>query len=350
MPETKKTLKRIQIIDGLLRNNEYSMDELNFHCNEMLKEEGDKEVSLRTTQGDILMMQKKYHIKLKEGEGKRIKYYTYEDPSFSIMDQMLPGSHLNETALKKSIKLLGNSGFDPDYGSDPLHQWAIVLMKRIANGETVGGQKFIQFDRSPSSTGNELYYRLFCHIADKQPLLVTYKPFGKEAHQHIVHPYQLRQFNRRWYLVGLREFGPTIQKEPEIYVYPVDRIQEIERSKIIFRESPVDLEEHFNKAYGITIKSDEEVVTVKLKVTPRCYEYIQTKPISDPQKLINEESTDEYKVFTINVQINHELRALILTYGAAMEVLEPQSLRNEIREMVTQMQQKYSAGGSPEKI
>lgn len=326
------------------------MDELNFHCNEMLKKEGDKDVSLRTTQEDILMMQEKYHIKLKGGKGKRLKFYTYEDPSFSIMDQMLPGSHLNESALKKSIKLLGKSGFDPDYGSDPLHQWAIVLMKRIANGETVGGQKFIQFDRSPSSTGNELYYKLFCHIADKQSLLLTYKPFGEKARKHIVHPYQLRQFNRRWYLVGLKEHEPTLQRKPEIYVYPVDRIRGIERAKITFRESPVDLEEHFNKAYGITIKSDEEVVTVKLKVTPRCYEYIKTKPISDPLILVNEESTDEYKIFNINVQINHELRALILSYGAAMEVLEPQSLRDEIREMVTQMQQKYSAEGSPESI
>lgn len=351
MPKTKKTFKRILILDGLLRSGEYTMENLNSECNKQLnkgKKRGEKkeEVSLRTTQGDIKLMQDEYHVQFKSSNGKRIKCYSYKSPTFSIADQLIPGNTLDQSALRRSIEDLSKTGSDVELGLDPIYQWAIVMMKKIAKGEPVGKQKIIQFDSSPCITGSDLYYKLFCYIANQNPLVVTYEPFDSESREHTVHPYQLREYNRRWYLVGLRVFTKEDHKDPTIYVYPVDRIKNVKRTKINFVEPPVDLDEHFEKAYGITVKDDITPVTVKLEVTPKCYHYIETKPIHSSQTLLQDESTEDYKVLTIELQPNFELEALILSYGESMKVLEPLSLRKRIEERLQRMQERYGKDNS----
>lgn len=54
------------------------------------------------------------------------------------------------------------------------------------------------------------------------------------------------------------------------------------------------------------------------------------------------EENNNFAVVTINVKLNKELEALVLSYGSDMEVLSPDSFRARIVEKVKIMNQKYT--------
>ncbi len=43
---------------------------------------------------------------------------------------------------------------------------------------------------------------LFNFIINEQPIKITYEPFGKSAFDAEIHPYYLKQYNNRWFILG----------------------------------------------------------------------------------------------------------------------------------------------------
>ena len=58
------------------------------------------------------------------------------------------------------------------------------------------------------------------------------------------------------------------------------------------------------------------------------------------QTLIEEQ--DEHAIFSLNVIINFELVSELFSYREGVEVLEPQSLRDEMQEVIQNMGKRYS--------
>ena len=77
-------------------------------------------------------------------------------------------------------------------------------------------------------------------------------------------------------------------------------------------------------------ENDSEDIVLRIN-KPR-FEYIRTKPFHLSQRIVEE--NDNFAVVTINVKVNKELEALILSYGCDMEVLSPIGFRARIAEKI----------------
>ena len=85
---------------------------------------------------------------------------------------------------------------------------------------------------------------------------------------------------------------------------------------------------------------DDGAVDVVLRISKPRFDYIRTKPLHLSQRIVEE--NDHFAVVTINVKVNKELEALILSYGSDMEVISPIGFRTRIAEKTKIMNQKYT--------
>ena len=117
-------------------------------------------------------------------------------------------------------------------------------------------------------------------------------------------------------------------------LYALDRIQSVEQLHIPFVEYEGDLNAHFENVIGVSASDKAELEEVKLRISATRFPYIETKPLHWSQTEIKKESTSEYRVITLRVQINNELIASLLSLGEDIEVIEPKRLVCRIREIV----------------
>lgn len=96
-------------------------------------------------------------------------------------------------------------------------------------------------------------------------------------------------------------------------------------------------EEYFKDAFGIHKALAKDVV---LKAYGNEADYLRSAPIHPSQEEI--EQGDDYAVFTLHVGIDAwEFYQEILSHGNRIEVLGPQSLRDDIAKTIDKMRERY---------
>ena len=315
--------ERYRIIDGCFRNSgkQYDIDDLLEEVNRQLVKIDCQPISKRTLQKDIADMQLEYDFKLDDTlwDGRK-RIYRYADTSFSIF------SIRNEEreALERTINML-RSFPEPrplqyDYVAACLEQ--LSTMKSLSDGVSN-----VVFQDNLDYIGREHFLPILQAVENHQPLKIQYRTFtGKEVAKSLF-PYQLRQYNERWFLVA------SDQGYKSLSLYALDRIQSVDQLHIPFVEYDGDIDAHFENVIGVSANDKAEVEEVKLSISAKRFPYIETKPLHWSQTEIKKESTSEYRVVTLRVQINNELIALLLSFGDDLEVLEPSSLRHKISDI-----------------
>ena len=96
--------------------------------------------------------------------------------------------------------------------------------------------------------------------------------------------------------------------------------------------------EFFGKYFGV-ILDDRKPSPVKIKVVSDQVRYIDSLPLHDTQKLIEE--TSEYGIFEYYLVPTYDFRQELLSHGPDVEVLEPEELRDEIKADIAQMYKNY---------
>ncbi|MCH5223153.1 MAG: WYL domain-containing protein [Muribaculaceae bacterium] len=157
-------------------------------------------------------------------------------------------------------------------------------------------------------------------IKESCKIIFTYAGFTRSRAETkiLFHPYFLKRYKQRWYMIGLKE------KENSIRTYALDRIREMQIVKESFKKPDnVTLEQLFGNILGVTT-SKADVKTVKLHTTPTQAKYFRALPLHPSQE---EESHDDYSVFTYKLKLNYELAHEILGLGDAVKVIEPPELK-----------------------
>ena len=97
-------------------------------------------------------------------------------------------------------------------------------------------------------------------------------------------------------------------------------------------------ETYFSNFFGIIVW-DGAPVTVDLKVYGEQVRYFESLPLHNSQKVV--EANPDYTVFRYIIIPTYDFCQEILRYGADVEVLAPESLRNEIRADIEAMSARY---------
>jgi predicted DNA-binding transcriptional regulator YafY len=85
---------------------------------------------------------------------------------------------------------------------------------------------------------------------------------------------------------------------------------------------------------------EAELTKITLRASPRLAHFIQAKPIHGSQKQLSEDV--EGCVFSIEVLPNYELEKHLLSFGEALEVLEPLFFREQLRKKIATLARMYS--------
>jgi predicted DNA-binding transcriptional regulator YafY len=200
--------------------------------------------------------------------------------------------------------------------------------------EEYGERDFILYERTPEIKGLHHFELLAKAIEDRQVLRLTYLPFYEDKpYFNEVHPYLLREFSYRWYLVGWNAF------KNQLRTYALDRIRAVDvLDDLAYRHADFSAAAYFKYSIGIIAPSGAPAL-VKLAVQRNQAQYLITRPWHHSQN-IQEESEDEV-VFSFRLHPTYEFKSLILGLGKDARVLEPDSLRDEMRGELEQMLKAY---------
>lgn len=157
-----------------------------------------------------------------------------------------------------------------------------------------------------------------------------YYSFNKKTttHQQRI-PCFLKTWEQRWYLVA----EPLNRKTPTVYA--LERISNLRLMPDKLSPSPdIQPQTYFDACFGINHETCPAVL-VKLKVYGSQVEYVRARPIHESQQEI--ETCEEYSVFSYWVRPSYNFYQALLWHREKVEVLEPEEVREEMKEIVEKM-------------
>ena len=167
-------------------------------------------------------------------------------------------------------------------------------------------------------------------------LSITHQGFGKpEPSTFDIEPYFLKVVKRRWYVVARSPYYSERNKEQgvkpsDVYlVYALDRISDIQDTGRTFKmKKNFDVHSYFEGCCGI-ITSNESSQKIVLRAYNGFADYLRTLPLHESQREIG--SDDESTLFEYHLKPTFDFYQLVLAQGDQVEVLEPESVRDEMR-------------------
>jgi predicted DNA-binding transcriptional regulator YafY len=171
-------------------------------------------------------------------------------------------------------------------------------------------------------------------IQKKSVEMVYYTMSRKKEGRRKVDLYRIWFFNGTFYLIG------CCHQRGEVRIFALDRIKMLHQTKDAF-EVPegFDFEEFMRPSFGVF---QRDPVRVKIWFAPDAAGYIKEKIWHDTQEIAPQK--DGSIIFKAEVAGTQEIKSWVMSWGSKAEVLEPQSLREEIRAESEALLEKYGRG------
>lgn len=188
--------------------------------------------------------------------------------------------------------------------------------------------------RKPLGTGNLL--EILGAIQNRYRLEVSHQKFSEKATLRTLHPYAIREFKDRWYVIAFDE------KDSRIKSFALDRILDITTLKTKrFKIAPgFDAHEMYEHCFGIIGANGANPVEVILSFDAYQGEFIRTLPLHTSQKIITD-NKDEFCI-SLKLVITHDFTMELLSYGDAVKVIKPASLVKELKQIYLKALKQYN--------
>ncbi|AKD58523.1 helix-turn-helix transcriptional regulator [Spirosoma radiotolerans] len=325
MPANRNALVRYKTIDACLRNRlrKWTLDDLIEKVSESLYEyEGiDKGISRRTIQADLQLMRSD-----KLGYFAPIlvvdkKYYTYEDPTYSITN--IPLSEGDLSRMNEAVDVLRQfKGFS--------HFTALnEVVQKLEDHVYSTARKsvsVIDFEKNENLKGLHFLDDLYQAIIHQRVLLIQYQSFSARLPRTFAfHAWWLKEFKNRWFVVGIRD------KKGHPMNLALDRIGSVAVAPDVayMANQHYDPEIYYRDVIGVTVSASLPPIKAILFVSHLHAPYVETKPLHHSQQVL--ERTNDGIIIQLTVQHNFELEKEILGFGDGMRVLDPARLRQSIQ-------------------
>lgn len=167
-------------------------------------------------------------------------------------------------------------------------------------------------------------------------LRMSYKKFiDSEPYSTFIEPYCLKLFHQRWYLLGKSE-----RRNGDLRIYALDRITElVETDNEFILDPDFDAEIFFKDYFGVTPDQNVKVERIVLRAYSTTDNYLRTLPLHHSQQEIS--TKNGATLFEYRLAPTRDFIQAILKEGQELEVVEPESLRKEIRKKLTETLKRY---------
>jgi predicted DNA-binding transcriptional regulator YafY len=323
MPVNKAARFRFEVLDECLRNDKkkWTKAELLRHVNRRLELHYGSDASISASQlrYDLEAMQAEFGAPIEMYREGKAYLYRYEDNSFSLKNIPIEEEDLQK--LGHAVELLRQiQGFTI---ADEMEEVVNRLESRYKFSGS--GKPVIAFEDSPPMRGIENLEDIYHAILHHTPLKITYQTFREERPRIFhMHPYLLKAYAHRWYLLGYCE-----EKE-KIINFSLDRMHEIRVARVPYIPNTfIDGNNYFRDMIGVTLYPDQEIERIELLFNSDLAPYVQTKPLHHSQEILQQYEDGSLRI-QLQVYINYELIMLLLGYGCNVKVLTPTHLARQI--------------------
>lgn len=334
MPVNNNALFRYRVLDRCFSNKHksYTIEDLLDIVNENLIDLTGKGVSLRQLRVDIQKMRERLifdaPIIAVPYDGKRC-YYRYSDSNYSIFKSELTDEDLQK--LHSTIEMLGK------YRGIPANAWLEEVISNLECrfGVKTNSENVVSFGQNEQLKGLEYLSDIIDSTINHQPLEIEYKTYSDKVIVYMIHPYFVKQYNNRWFLIGL---DSNTGKMPNV---ALDRILKLKQSNIKFiQNNTIDFKTYFNDIVGVSLPKDEvKKEHIILKFTKGRFPYVVSKPIHPSQKIVDSNEC----TIDIFVRANRELCQQIFSFIPDIEVVSPPDFRSLIKEKIEENLKNYSS-------
>lgn len=321
MATNKHAYVRYQILDECFRNTgrNYNIDDLLEKVNEKLLDRGGEGIKRRQLYDDIKFMRSLdgFSAEIETFKIGKRTYYRYANPNFGIRNE--PINPAEAEHLKSAIQILSR------FSGAPQFEWIEEMLPMLESkfGEVKDKRQIISYESNLDYEGAQFIQPLFHAIHNQRVLKMKYKPFNQPEEEYEFHPYFLKQFNNRWFVLGRNE--NESKEDKNTWNLALDRIVTLQETDLSYVPSSIDWEDHFYDIIGVTRHpgDPEEVVLMFYEGM----DYVKTKPLHPTQKT---RETKQGLEVRLQVIPNFELKKLILSFGTQVEVIAPKDLREKI--------------------
>lgn len=335
MPANKSASIRYRIIDQCLRSKGRPYPSKEDIQEEMAERIG--YVSMSTIDKDFNAM--RFDMEL--GFEAPIKYskihkgYHYEDPEYSIEKIPLSSSEMENIQL--ALHTLDQ------YRDIPMFKEVDQAIGKILNlmklNKLEGEEKeqdYIAFESTPRAQGTEWLEELYAAILERKEVVLDYHSFKhKQSKDYTLHPYLLKEYRGRWYVLG---HSP---EREAIITFGLDRIEGVESTGEEFkRQTNFNSGEFFKHSLGITVDHQLKPTEIELKVAANAAQYLKSQSLHPSQEILKED--EEFMLVKIEVIPTYEFYALILSHGDQIQIMKPKWIRDEMRRWLERGLKAYS--------
>lgn len=334
MATNKHAVIRYEALDRCFSNKgrKFFIDDLIRYVSDALTDYTGKDSSISRRQilkdMDFMRSESGFRAPVKSYKEGKKTYYRYSDRNYSLaMQQINP---IEADLLKTTLDMLGRFKGLPQF--DFVQELALKLKKSFQLEDL---DECIFFDQNEYLKNLHLLGDLLTFIQQKRVLRVEYKSFNQDREEaFLIHPYFLKQYNKRWFLFGQRDGFDSWTN------LALDRLVTFEAAEGIAFIPPTETHDaYFEDIVGVSKPIDAVCQFIKIRIDKSLWPYIDSKPLHPSQTVV--ERTDTYTTIQLEVVPNYEFYAQILGLGSAVEILEPREIRQEVKIKLKDMLGRY---------
>jgi len=183
--------------------------------------------------------------------------------------------------------------------------------------------------------GTEYLSMIIEAMQKNKELELVYQPFYDDVSTtYHIQPYCMKVYNQRWYVPGkFNEIG-------ELRHFALDRTMSMEMTDVGFKyPKKFSPEEYYSDTIDIWVNDKIKPEKVVIRAYGIQSKYLQSLPLHHSQQEIAK--TTEYIDYKYHVCVTRDLVYELLSKGDGLEVLEPESLINQLFDIASSIIKRY---------
>ena len=294
-------LKRyLWLIDTLKRDGEMTYDEIAERWSKSSVNDNGSELSKRTFYNHCQAVARHFGIDIECRRGRGLNLYSITNPE-AIEENSLTKWALDSFSLGEL--LLGNASISNK-----------ILLEEIPSGR-------------------EWLEPILQALQNDRQIHIEYENFFGMKFSGTVSPLCVKLFKRRWYV--LCEVGKDRKR-----IFSLDRVKKLAVTNNSFTY-PRDFvpADYFRDVFGIVAGTGGKVENIVIRTYDELPGYLRSLPMHHSQREIK--SNKDYTDFSLRLRPSFDFIQELLLHRDQLEVLSPQSLRDEIAEVILKMKNHY---------
>ena len=294
-------LKRyLWLIDTLKRGGEMTYDEIAERWEKSSVNDNGSALSKRTFYNHCQAVARHFGIDIECRRERGLNLYSISNPE-AIEDNALTKWALDSFSLGEL--LLGNASIADK-----------ILLEDIPSGR-------------------EWLEPILKALQDNIQIELGYENFFGVKFAGIVSPLCVKLFKRRWYVL-------CQVKENRKRIFSLDRVKSliVTDKKFIYPKDFVPAD-YFRDVFGIVAGTGGTVENIVIRTYDELPGYLRSLPMHHSQREI--ESNKDYTDFSLRLRPSFDFIQELLLHRDQLEVLSPQTLRDELSEIISKMKDNY---------